>query len=1208
MGGSKINCIKSMIQICLILIIILSIIQIKSINRSLNNNAIAGSCWTQSSQLDFLEGNLINLTAQSSGDVELCLESVNITDSYSNRSRIQTFQNLKIDSKSSNIQLSNIEIFYVSEGGCGRHGIVKAKIDGSIFTTYGIYGNGTGQFRYPNGIDYDKNTGFIFVADRYNHKIVKTKIGGTGWTTYGEEGSGLDQFNQTTGLHYDDATQNLYIGDWANFRVVKTKFGGSGWETYTNSTLSINDVHYDSSSGFIHCAHGTGEIFRTKLDGTQECKFGTMGIGINQFQYPRGIYYDDNTKLVYVADMGNDRIAMTKMDGSYWKTFGTSGSGIGQLDGPADVVYDSSTDFLYILDSGNSRIVKTRIDGTDWQTLGGFLGPTKFCVDLTSEFSSNGLLISKNILVDDSKLIKSFGYNASSIPPQSSLKIQFSRDSINWFDSSGMMNGWNIMEQGFNKKIDLSSLDWDGNKFFYKIDFSGNGSNTPLLAGISLEFSSHKSNGVLTSSIFDKDKESEWGIINWITTEPQGTAISIETRTGNTTTPDFTWSPWTVQTNNQKITLPPDQFIQYRATFTTNNLTLTPILQSISINYNHIPKPPILLLPMNDVFINNSQPYFKWTFIDLDSKEQTAFQIIIDDDNKFESINYDSGIQYTSDNSWLFPNKVKNEQIADGIWYWQCRTKDSDGSWGSFSQYYILKIDTTPPNSFVPISFPNKWSPNTQPQIIFSTTDEISGIDHYELRIDDDIFSTQSSPYKLPPLSDGIHNISIRAYDKSGNYIDAFVDVYIDTMNPESFVPSADPNGWTGITKPIIDFSTIDVSSGISHYEVSIDNEGFLEQSSPYTLPLQTDGIHNITVRAIDKAGNYIDGYVNIYIDSTSPNEFTPSGEINGWITNNQPQIIFSTTDSTSGIDHYEVRIDDGDFQPRVSPYILPHQTDGIHTIMIRAYDKAGNYKNATVNIQIDSSPPKIIHKPITMIEFGKELIIYTNVTDEYSKIDNVTLFYKAKTDSVYSPILMDGFDGNFSATIPEEQLTSDIEYYIEANDNSFPQNVIFYGLNGETITEPNSETDIDISIIRQDKHTDKDRGIEDKDSAGFVLSIGIGLILIIIIIIILFLIIRKKKEKKESVTLTPELGREKSERSQIPKEPQIFQQHQIQPITQKLQPLPLTQVQPRLQPQMYPIAPPLLPQQNFCSTCEQPLTYYPQNNSYYCHQCQKYT
>ncbi|NOZ64123.1 MAG: hypothetical protein GXO71_04195, partial [Caldiserica bacterium] len=61
--------------------------------------------------------------------------------------------------------------------------IVKTKIDGTGWQTYGSKGPGVGQFNNPRGIDYDSITGYIYIADSGNNRIVKTKIDGTGWQT-----------------------------------------------------------------------------------------------------------------------------------------------------------------------------------------------------------------------------------------------------------------------------------------------------------------------------------------------------------------------------------------------------------------------------------------------------------------------------------------------------------------------------------------------------------------------------------------------------------------------------------------------------------------------------------------------------------------------------------------------------------------------------------------------------------------------------------------------------------------------------------------------------------------------------------------------------------------------------------------------------------------------------------------------------------------
>ncbi len=128
-----------------------------------------------------------------------------------------------------------------------------------------------------------------------------------------------------------------------------------------------------------------------------------------------------------------------------------------------------------------------------------------------------------------------------------------------------------------------------------------------------------------------------------------------------------------------------------------------------------------------------------------------------------------------------------------------------------------------------------------------------------------------TSPYTLPPLTDGIHTIAVKAVDNAGWETIGTVQVYIDATPPVAFTPAADPAGWTNNTQPVITFDTTDATSGIDHYELKVRDEAFVTVTSPYTLPAQPDGEHMVTVRAVDRAGNFTDGQVKIFIDTTPP-------------------------------------------------------------------------------------------------------------------------------------------------------------------------------------------------------------------------------------------------------------------------------------------------------------------------------------------------
>lgn len=127
------------------------------------------------------------------------------------------------------------------------------------------------------------------------------------------------------------------------------------------------------------------------------------------------------------------------------------------------------------------------------------------------------------------------------------------------------------------------------------------------------------------------------------------------------------------------------------------------------------------------------------------------------------------GVLYTD------PISHKELQLNDGIWYFHVREKGSSG-WGPISTFRI-QIDTTPPTPVV-IKFPNGATTATSTiAIAFATTDELSGIDHYELAVDghSTVVSSQegSGVYALPAGDNGTHMLTVTAYDKAQNSVSA---------------------------------------------------------------------------------------------------------------------------------------------------------------------------------------------------------------------------------------------------------------------------------------------------------------------------------------------------------------------------------------------------------------------------------------------------
>jgi hypothetical protein len=92
--------------------------------------------------------------------------------------------------------------------------------------------------------------------------------------------------------------------------------------------------------------------------------------------------------------------------------------------------------------------------------------------------------------------------------------------------------------------------------------------------------------GTYTSDVRDAQTVAAWGAIKWQSQAPAGTKIEISTRSGNTRTPDETWSDWATYSvaEGSAITSPRARYLQWRAVL-TGARTDAPLLTSVTAAY-----------------------------------------------------------------------------------------------------------------------------------------------------------------------------------------------------------------------------------------------------------------------------------------------------------------------------------------------------------------------------------------------------------------------------------------------------------------------------------------------------------------------------------------------------------------------------------------------------------------------------------------------
>ena len=101
-----------------------------------------------------------------------------------------------------------------------------------------------------------------------------------------------------------------------------------------------------------------------------------------------------------------------------------------------------------------------------------------------------------------------------------------------------------------------------------------------------LHLSPYPGSGTFDSRVFDAGagQSVDWGALSWSSATPSGTGISISVRTGDTPTPDGTWSAFTPIASPGGDIPGSSRYVQYRAELSTTDPSLTPTLNDVTVN------------------------------------------------------------------------------------------------------------------------------------------------------------------------------------------------------------------------------------------------------------------------------------------------------------------------------------------------------------------------------------------------------------------------------------------------------------------------------------------------------------------------------------------------------------------------------------------------------------------------------------------------
>jgi len=167
-------------------------------------------------------------------------------------------------------------------------------------------------FKRPTGLAYDRERDVIYVVDTLDHKVYGIGSDGNVRISFGMRGEGNGEFNYPTHINADKDGR-VCVSDTLNFRIqcfdrqgkFISRFGVVGDE-YDKFTMT-KGVAADSEGNIYVVDSGRDMVKIFNREGKLLLFFGDKGNERGMFWLPAGIFIDRDDRI-YVADTFNQRV------------------------------------------------------------------------------------------------------------------------------------------------------------------------------------------------------------------------------------------------------------------------------------------------------------------------------------------------------------------------------------------------------------------------------------------------------------------------------------------------------------------------------------------------------------------------------------------------------------------------------------------------------------------------------------------------------------------------------------------------------------------------------------------------------------------------------------------------------------------------------------------------------------------------------------
>ena len=197
------------------------------------------------------------------------------------------------------------------------------------------------------------------------------------------------------------------------------------------------------------------------------------------------------------------------------------------------------------------------------------------------------------------------------------------------------------------------------------------------------------------------------------------------------------------------------------------------------------------------------------------------------------------------------------------------------------TQTVSFGVDMTAPTLSIVSPASGSYMNTPRLQAVWSGSDSGSGIREYVVSIDGSAPQTvtNAAAYQFASVPEGAHTVTVRAFDRANNSVEATATVTVDATPPTVSVRSPGP-GATVYGTAGVNWTAADTGSGIGQVFVIVDGQATPVDAtsvSQSVSPLSI-GIHTVSVRVYDRAGNMAEATVPFSYGGPTPPAQGPSG------------------------------------------------------------------------------------------------------------------------------------------------------------------------------------------------------------------------------------------------------------------------------------------------------------------------------------------